>query len=64
MKRFEFENYLGNEDFIFVEADKSCNDLAFLLCNKLIDERVRLYYDSNNKNDEHQKGSIKVMLKT
>ena len=63
MKRFEFENYLGNEDFIFVEADKSCNDLAFLLCNKLIDERVRLYYDSNNKNDEHQKEEVAPRIK-
>ena len=63
MKRFEFENYLGKGDFIFVEADKSCNDLAVLLCNKLIDERVRLYYDSNNKNDEHQKEEVAPRIK-
>lgn len=63
MKRFEFENYLGKEDFIFVEADKLCNDLAVLLCNKLIDERVRLYYDSNNKNDEHLKEEVAPRIK-
>lgn len=63
MKNFEFENYLGEEDFILIEADKACNGPALLLCNHLIDERVRLYYDSDNKNDEHTKEEVAPRIK-
>lgn len=63
MKTFEYENYLGSDDFIFVEAVKSCNDLAILVINKLIENKVRVYYDSDYKNDCHSSEEVANMIK-
>ena len=53
MKRFNYISYGGPEDFIFIRCHKNDYKKSLILANKLIEEKIRVFFDSADDSDEH-----------
>ena len=53
MKRFRYVSYGGPEDFIFIRCHKKDHKKALTLANRLVEDRIRVFFDCADDPSEH-----------
>lgn len=62
-KKFSYENYIGNEDFVFMRCVKADSAKATMFAERMVVAGIKLFFDIQGNKDSENPGTIAKAIK-